>query len=303
MAHSGNGTSSKIVAGASIASASLTTPSFHFLYRNASSPGSAVTDVAFSLQDATNAYQINFTWDNTTAAGVKAVNAREAGGTVRRAQMTSSPSTDTWYAIGGYYDGTNVGISFEGVVETTTACAALSVAADPIPAALIDGGGSGSAFDDGIIAEIGVWNVALRADEWLALGRHISPLAIRPQSLILYWPLIRDVYAVKGATQPTATSTTVAVHPYVTYPYASSYQGWYTEVTSTAAVSGSVEDTISLTDSQADETTSIDNISVDDEFTSDDNRGDVADTLAIKDSFSSNSGYLATGRVRNRIRR
>lgn len=302
MAHSGNGTSSKIVAGASIAAASLTTPSFHFIYRNGSVPGTAVIDAPFALQDATVAYQVNFTWDNTTAGGVKAVNAREAGGTVRRAQMTSSPSTNTDYAIGGYYDGTDVGVVFQGVIEATTACAALTLAADPTPSALSGVAGT-SDFDDGTIAEIGVWNVALRADEWLALGRRVSPLAIRPQSLVLYWPLIRNVYAVKGATQPTATNTTVAVHPYVTYPYTQSYQGWYSDVTSTAAVSGTVEDTVSVSDSQADETSTIDVVSIDDEFTSDGNRGAVEDTVAIKDSFSSNSGYLATGRVRNRIRR
>jgi hypothetical protein len=302
MAHSGNGTTSKIVAGAAIAAASLTTPAFHFMYRNGATPGTAVTHVPFAITDSGNTYQINFAWDNTTAAGSKAVNTKEAGGTVRRAQMTSSPSADTWYAIGGYYDGTNTGISFEGIVETTTACAALTLAADPTPSALSAAAGTAN-FDDGIIAEIGVWNAVLRADEWLALGRHISPLAIRPQSLILYWPLIRDVYAIKGATQPTATATTVAVHPYMTYPHTKSYQGWYSDVTSTAAVSGSVEDSLSLTDSGADETSAIDTMSVDDEFVSDGNRGVVEDTIAIKEGFVSNSGYLVTGRVRNRIRR
>lgn len=302
VAHSGNGTTSKIVAGTALAAAGMATPSFSFLYRNAATPGSAVIDCPFALQDATNAYQLNFTWDNTTAGGVKAVNAKEAaGGTVRRAQMTSSPSANTWYQVGGYYDATNVGVVFEGVVETTTACTALSAAADPIPSALVDVAGTGANFDDGLICEIAVWNVVLNAGEWLALGRRVSPLLIRPSALVLYWPLIRDVYQLIGPA-PTATATTVVDHPHVIYAGREPSIGWYDDVFDTSPVSGTVEDTITLGEA-SDDTTAFDTIEVDDEFTTDGQYGDTSDTLILSEAYESNSGYLANGRMLDRIRK
>lgn len=50
------------------------------------------------------------------------------------------------------------------------------------------GGGSAKPMS-GRIAEIGLWNVALTADEQMALAKGFSPLLIRPQSLQGYWPI------------------------------------------------------------------------------------------------------------------
>lgn len=44
-------------------------------------------------------------------------------------------------------------------------------------------------FTDGRIAEVGIWAAALDAGEVLALARGVSPILIRPQSLVGYWPL------------------------------------------------------------------------------------------------------------------
>lgn len=42
---------------------------------------------------------------------------------------------------------------------------------------------------NGLLAEVGVWDVALSDDEVAALAKGFCPLLIRPQSLIAYWPL------------------------------------------------------------------------------------------------------------------
>ena len=42
---------------------------------------------------------------------------------------------------------------------------------------------------DGRIAEAAIWNVALNADEVLALANRVSPQRVRPASLLAYWPL------------------------------------------------------------------------------------------------------------------
>lgn len=53
---------------------------------------------------------------------------------------------------------------------------------------------SGSAlnpnFFDGDIAEVGIWNVVLSAIEITILAAGVSPLLVRPNALVGYWPLI-----------------------------------------------------------------------------------------------------------------
>lgn len=39
------------------------------------------------------------------------------------------------------------------------------------------------------LAEVGVWNVALNTSEIAALAKGVSPLRIRPNALVAYWPL------------------------------------------------------------------------------------------------------------------
>lgn len=297
MALTGNGTSSTIKPAAAIAT--MATPSFHFHYRNAAIPGSAVIDCAFSLQSDPNDYQINFTWDNTTAGGVKACNVREAGGTVRRAQMTSSPAADTWHRIGGSYDGVNANVVYNGAIEASTACATMATA-DPVPCALAAVAGTFD-FDDGTIAEIGVWNVALAAADWYALGLGVSPELVRPDALVLYWKLIRLGEVARGAAI-TLTNTTVAAHPAIIYASNSNrLVGLYDDPYDAAEdKSGSVEDALTVADTDGDETTVSEEEEIEDEFTSGDNRGDTSDDLVVADKFLSNSGYLAGIRVRNR---
>jgi hypothetical protein len=70
-----------------------------------------------------------------------------------------------------------------------------------------------------MLAEVGLWNVALTDGEVAALAKAMSPRMIRPQSLVLYLPLIRDVFDYKGRVFVT-TGTTVAPHPRVYYPSA-----------------------------------------------------------------------------------
>jgi len=41
----------------------------------------------------------------------------------------------------------------------------------------------------GAVAEAGIWNVDLTDDEVAALAAGYSPLAVRPESLVAYWPL------------------------------------------------------------------------------------------------------------------
>src|ERR1700741_5384202 len=45
-------------------------------------------------------------------------------------------------------------------------------------------------YHAGMVAEAAIWNVALTDAEVAVLAAAISPLAVRPGSLVAYWPLI-----------------------------------------------------------------------------------------------------------------
>ena len=49
--------------------------------------------------------------------------------------------------------------------------------------------GSRGGHSNDTIADIGLWNVALSAEEWAALAAGASPLLVRPSALVGYWPL------------------------------------------------------------------------------------------------------------------
>jgi len=73
---------------------------------------------------------------------------------------------------------------------------------------------------DSYLAEIAAWNVALTDAEAAILATGMSPLAVRPQSLVAYWPLIRDTDddIVGGYSMTPYNTPTVAAHPRVRYP-------------------------------------------------------------------------------------
>ena len=78
-------------------------------------------------------------------------------------------------------------------------------------------GDNGRTFD-GRIAEVAIYLATLTAAECLGYQRGYSPLLIRPQSLLSYVPLVRDLSDLKTGAAWTATGTTVADHPAVIMP-------------------------------------------------------------------------------------
>lgn len=70
------------------------------------------------------------------------------------------------------------------------------------------------AYLNGSLADVGVWNVALTAAEIASLAKGVSCRLIRPQSLVFYAPLVRDLVDVAGGRTITNNNTaTVADHP------------------------------------------------------------------------------------------
>jgi hypothetical protein len=71
-------------------------------------------------------------------------------------------------------------------------------------------------YHTGRIAEAAIWNVELTADEIKSLSTGMTADKVRPQSLVFYSPLTRDLIDYKGGLAITNNNTaTVANHPRV----------------------------------------------------------------------------------------
>lgn len=69
---------------------------------------------------------------------------------------------------------------------------------------------------DGQFAEVGIWNTNLNANEVASLSNGFTCDKVRPQSLVFYAPLVRNLQDVKGGLTITNNNTaTVADHPRV----------------------------------------------------------------------------------------
>ena len=66
------------------------------------------------------------------------------------------------------------------------------------------------------IAEVGIWNVSLTQPEIASLAAGMTCDKVRPQSLVFYAPLVRDLQDARGGlTITNNNSATVANHPRV----------------------------------------------------------------------------------------
>jgi hypothetical protein len=71
-----------------------------------------------------------------------------------------------------------------------------------------------STFFTGLVSNVGVWNVALTAEEVASLSKGMTCDKVRPQSLGFYAPLERDLIDVRGGRAITnQNGATVANHP------------------------------------------------------------------------------------------
>ncbi len=76
----------------------------------------------------------------------------------------------------------------------------------------------------GGLAEVGLWNIDLDTKEIIALSKGFSPLLVRPQNLVAYWPLIREgaagVYRdiIGGLDTVASGGSATSAHPPVIYP-------------------------------------------------------------------------------------
>lgn len=143
-------------------------------------------------------------WWNRIEAGLnKSSSHRSAAGAYSFLQFASSLPANTWIGLGTVYTGSSLTCYLNGVADSTLG--GLSVAASnaiycDVLAAMTYAGDidASSQWADGQVAELGLWNAALSADEMSSLGNGFRPSRIRPQALQLYMPAVGSLTEVRG---------------------------------------------------------------------------------------------------------
>ena len=109
-------------------------------------------------------------------------------GVTKIAQGSTTLVMNTWYHIAGVYDGSELRVYCNGVLEDSTSATG-NLTARNIPVRIGAGsGGSGSENPfDGDIAHCAIWDTPLSNDEILSLASGISPLKIRKNNNLLFY--------------------------------------------------------------------------------------------------------------------
>lgn len=109
-----------------------------------------------------------------------------------------------------------------GVAANGSADSIGSSGMDMVRVGVLRFGGTDFYLWNGKLAEPAVWDAALTADEVNSLERGISPLLVRPQSLVSYWPLYGrhspEIDLVGGVGLTVSGTAPAAEHPRVILP-------------------------------------------------------------------------------------
>lgn len=140
----------------------------------------------------------------------------EVGGVVATATTATAPSTGTWHhAAGVFTDVSNRSSFIDGgsKATNTTTLASFGTAINRTLIAARRRNGVYAFHMDGRIAECAIWDTDLNDDEIYSLSRGVRPSLVRPGNLVLYIPLVRDVYDIMATRTINVNSTpTVADH-------------------------------------------------------------------------------------------
>lgn len=168
----------------------------------------------------------NFTRFALAAAGTVTgdplrIFATDTIGNSGNADTTSGYTTGTWHHGCGVFESTtsrSVYIDGGSSATNTTSITPTLLDRTNIGVQFVQssGGTSGSSFFDGKIAEVGIWNAALTTAEVASLAKGMTCDKVRPQSLVFYAPLVRNLQDARGGLAITNNGgATVAIHPRV----------------------------------------------------------------------------------------
>ena len=122
---------------------------------------------------------------------------------------STAPAADTWHSAGLYVASTTSrGVLLDGGGKATNIASTNAPTASKLLVGVLERSGGRIEYADGVIAHPAVWNVVLTDAEFASLAAGLSPLKVRPESLVFYAPhLGRDATEIDiiGARNLTVT--------------------------------------------------------------------------------------------------
>lgn len=140
--------------------------------------------------------------------------AAAAGGSLAAAATSVGYSANTWsHACGVFTSSTSRTAYLNGGNAVTNATNRAPSGIDYVAIGNVRVANAWTSATAPIVAEVGVWNVALNVDEIASLSKGFRSDSIRPQSLVFYAPLVRNINDIRGGLTLTSLGTTEAQHP------------------------------------------------------------------------------------------
>lgn len=114
------------------------------------------------------------------------------GSTAGFTNTVSTISANTWFHACASFSGAARNVYLNGTGKVSAATALVPTGLNRSSIGVGDGNTTFSPFapaGTGYLAEVGMWSVVLDDAEVAALSKGLSPLQVRPVSLVGYWPL------------------------------------------------------------------------------------------------------------------
>lgn len=136
-----------------------------------------------------------------------------AGNNSSAADSATGYSANTWHHAAAVFASATSRVAYiDGVGGTAETTSRTVGTLTTTRIGVTVGAGVRTQYMNGRLAEVAVWNVALDAAEIAALADGYRPSLIRPDSLRMYVPLIREVADYSRAVSLTTSGPVVAVH-------------------------------------------------------------------------------------------
>jgi hypothetical protein len=134
-----------------------------------------------------------------------------AAGAGANASSTAAYSATTWNHVTGVFaSAASRTVYLDGGNNATNTTSRTPTGVNAVE--IIPGIGTGVNTD---VAEVGIWDATLTADEIVSLSKGFKPFRVRPQSLVFYSPLVREVVDLSKAITLTRTGLSIIDHPRV----------------------------------------------------------------------------------------
>jgi hypothetical protein len=182
-----------------------------FQVPNADDPNAFAGLVTLGTQNGVDRYSLFYrsVVNNVAATAVQ-------GGTLGVATTSSGPSSNTWTHACAVFTSTTSRTAYINAGNSGTNTTSVTVGAPNNVIIAARYATTLGAYLTGLIAEVGIWNAALTAAEIASLAKGMTCDKVRPQNLVFYAPLVRDLIDAKGGlTITNNNSATVANHPRV----------------------------------------------------------------------------------------